>query len=63
MKKIVCECCKNKRAGDSAIWVIYGSVMICESCRLAAIEWMLAWGFTFAHPFIREISTVESKTK
>jgi hypothetical protein len=63
MRKIVCECCEKGIAGNSAIWIIYDSVFICEFCRLAAIEWMLAMGFNFSHPFIGEISMVESKRK
>jgi len=62
MRKVVCESCKN-RQGDVGIWVIYNSVVICETCRLAAIEWMMNHGFGFNHPFIREISTVESILK
>lgn len=62
MKKIVCDSCKNRR-GDYGMWTIYNSVIICETCRLTAIEWMRLMGFGMGHPFIREISIVESRRK
>ena len=66
MKKIVCACCEPRPDGriiEGAQWILYDSVPVCESCRRAAIEWMLLMGFNFSHPFIREISEVESSLK
>lgn len=60
MRKIVCGACKN-RYGDSGTWIVFKSAIICESCRLTAIEWMRAMGFSLArpHPFLDELTQTE----
>ena len=62
MRKIVCQCCKS-RYGDTAIWVVFDHTLICESCRLAAIEYLReVIGLSLArhHPFLDELVGVES---
>ena len=64
MRKIVCDACKN-RYGDYAIWVVHKNVLLCESCRLAAIEYWredLGFGF-FSHVWIDMFMGVEPKSK
>lgn len=37
MKKINCEFCKTKQS--NATWYVFGSMMICETCRLAVVNY------------------------
>lgn len=67
MRKIACQCCKPRWDGriiEGASWIIFDRVFICETCRLAAIEyWRNVLGFSLAHhhPFIDELIAVESE--
>lgn len=65
MRKIVCQCCEN-RYGDSASWLIFKNTFICESCRLAAIEYLrdvCDLSLAKPHVFLDELTTVESNKK
>lgn len=67
MRKIACQCCKPRKDGkilEGASWVIFGGVLICESCRLAAIEYLregVGLSLAKAHPFLDELSGVSHK--
>lgn len=66
MRKIACQCCKprkDKRVIEGAIWLVFDRTFICESCRLAAIEYLRdGVGLTLAksHPFLDELTRVDS---
>lgn len=62
MRKIPCDTCRSPL---SASWIIFDSLMICETCRLYVIGWMRAQGFSLAHahPFTDEFMTVEQPRK
>ena len=52
MRKITCQSCKN-RYGDYGLWVIFDRVIICETCRLAVIEYCRL-EFDLGHPLALE---------
>lgn len=62
MRKIVCHCCLNRR-GDSAIWIAFKGVQLCESCRLVAVDYLrnvIGLSLAIPHPFLDEITQVDS---
>lgn len=64
MRKIVCQSCDN-RFGDNAHWVAFNEVYICESCRLAAVEYLrIVCGLSLAksHPFLDELSGITKRS-
>lgn len=66
MRKIVCQCCKprrDKRVLEGAIWIVFNGTFICESCRLAAIEYLreiVGLNLASVHPFLDELTAVDS---
>jgi hypothetical protein len=57
MRKVTCQSCKS-RYGDTGIWIVFGSVIICESCRLAVIDYFKDQ-FDLGHPFVQEFLTIQ----
>lgn len=59
MRKIVCQCCEV----EGARWVLWDSTLVCETCRLAAIDYLRnVVGLSLARPhvFLDELSQVDS---
>jgi len=56
MRKIKCSCCYR----ETPLWVVFGSIQICDHCRLGVIRTMGAWGFGLSreHPFLDEFAYV-----
>lgn len=63
MRKITCQCC-DFRYSKTPAWMVWDNLIICDSCRLAVIQyWTQVLGFSFApHPFFDEFVEVESRT-
>jgi hypothetical protein len=57
MKKIVCESCNN-RHGDYGVWIVYNRVVICDTCRLATINYLRNMDFGWDHPWIIEFGAM-----
>lgn len=52
-----CECCDR----NQAVWVVFGSVGVCDSCRLGVVYWFRdSLGFG-ANPFLDEFMGVDRK--
>lgn len=57
MQQIVCEFCYEPGGGVAfKVW----SLPICESCRLAAIDWIQCELSLDSHPITNELMRVES---
>lgn len=58
MRKIPCQSCRGrpKMTRESANWIVFDRVLICDTCRLAVIQyWTDVLGFSLAaHPFLDE---------
>lgn len=61
MRKIHCQTCKL----HTPCWVVFTDLRICDSCRLAVIEYMRATGFSLARPhvFLDEFTGVQTREK
>lgn len=63
MRKIIVPCVTcpdDPRYRLAAVWVVGDSTAICGECRLIAINWMRAQGFSLAqpHPFTDHLCDV-----
>lgn len=59
---VPCETCPDDpRYQNEARWVVFGSVAICNRCRLNTIDTMRLLGFRLvdSHPFTDELSQVD----
>lgn len=63
MKKIPCSCHHERsptRIVEGAVWLVFGGVAICESCRLVTIAWLQEQGISpWDHPFGSEFCGIK----
>lgn len=58
MRKIACSCCRY-----SASWVVFDSVVLCDSCRYLVVDWFHKHDLPLdcKHPFLGQFMNVNHK--